>query len=52
MDTEIAIKILTEHNKWRRGEPPYDKMGEPYPHTPNKLGKAIDHAITIMMMED
>ena len=52
MTIHEAITIATEHNKWRRGEAPYDgpKDGEafypvPLPHSPEKVGKAIETLI-------
>lgn len=46
MDKTEAIKILTEHNKWRRAVKPYDKVGVTPPYTPADIGKAIDFAIS------
>jgi hypothetical protein len=43
-----AIAILTEHNLWRRGLPPYDEAGAPLPYTTRQLSKAIDVAIKTM----
>lgn len=54
MDNKKAITILSEMQKWRRAEPPYDYDGEdPHkyrgiPYTPKEFGEAIDHAINIL----
>jgi hypothetical protein len=45
MTLDDCIKTLTEHNKWRRGEPPYDAMGVDLPCTPMQLGQAIEYAM-------
>jgi len=45
MTLDECIATLTEHNKWRRGEAPYDAMGIDSPCTPMRLGKAIEYAI-------
>lgn len=48
MNLAKAMDILTEHNKWRRGEPPYDTI-PPVDHaTPKEIGEAIDVAIEEM----
>ena len=45
MTLDECITILTEHNKWRRGEPPYDAPRQ-YPYqTATEVGQAIDYAI-------
>lgn len=41
MNKNEVIKILTEHNKWRRG-------GNNMPHSPEIIGKAIDTAIEML----
>ena len=41
MTKQQAIKVLAEHNKWRRG-------GEGPASDPLKLGKAIDTAIRLL----
>lgn len=41
MTLDECIKILTEHNKWRRGEIQMEVVLD----YPSKLGKAIDYAI-------
>lgn len=41
MTLDECITILTEHNKWRRGETVLE-IGVDYP---SKLGEAIDYAI-------
>lgn len=50
-----AITILTEFNKWRRGEHPYDgETPETYrgcPYLPKEIGEAIDVAIERMNNE-
>lgn len=46
-----ALKILTEMQKWRRAQHPYDYDGDNptkyrgIPYTPEQFGKAIDVAI-------
>lgn len=46
MNIETCITILTEHNKWRRGEPPYDDVVPvEQPYTVVALGLAIDFAV-------
>ena len=40
---EYVIEVLTEHNKWRRAETPYEKM-EDIPNTSEELGIAINDA--------
>ena len=42
MTKEQAITILKEHNKWRRGTPPYDVVGNRQPYSPKDIGLAID----------
>lgn len=37
-------EMLREHNKWRRGEPPYDKAGVLPPFEPKELGVLIEEA--------
>lgn len=41
MNNTEVIKILTEHNQWRRG-------GDNIPHNPETIGKAIDAAIELL----
>lgn len=48
MKTDEAIKILEQHQLWRKGEPPYGQGGEGMPHTPVELGAALTHAIDCM----
>lgn len=49
MTNEEAIEILTKHNAWRRGEPPYhEEVPHPIPVKPSELGLAIDIAIQVM----
>jgi hypothetical protein len=42
MKIEQAITILKEHNKWRRGTPPYDEVGNRQPYSAKDIGLAID----------
>lgn len=42
MIIENAITILREHNKWRRGTPPYDEVGNKQPYSAKDIGLAID----------
>ena len=51
MNIDQAINILTEHNKWRRGQPPYEFGGEQSAHTPKQIGEAIDFAVDVMARE-
>jgi len=50
MTLKTAVKIVEDHQKWRRGEPPYDdypyKKDEPK-YTPKELGIAIDCLLSI-----
>lgn len=39
-----ATKILTEMQKWRRSQPPYEGSNT-MPYTPKQYGEAIDTAI-------
>jgi len=48
MDARDAIRILSEFNRWRRGEPPYDKPGAPFTNTPAEIGEAIDVAVGLL----
>lgn len=45
--TEVA-DILTEHNKWRRGQGEYAEAGAKCNITPKELGTAIDRAVEIL----
>jgi hypothetical protein len=45
MNHKDAIHILTEHNKWRRGQAPYDGLCPEYNFKPREIGEAIDYAI-------
>lgn len=45
--SEVA-DILTEHNKWRRGEGEYADAGAKCNITPKELGIAIDRAVEIL----
>lgn len=52
MTEKLALKVLTEMNKWRRGEPPYDDVSperyEAMPYEPSQFGEAIDVAIEVL----
>lgn len=48
MDARAAIRILSEFNRWRRGEPPYDEPGAPFTNTPAEIGEAIDVAVRLL----
>lgn len=57
MKVEEAIKVLTEFNKWRRGEPPYDWNEDPslmieFPFDVKEVGEAIDEAINMLKHPD
>ena len=47
-----AINILTEMQKWRRAQPPYDgntpETHKEMPYSPKTIGHAIDFAIGFM----
>jgi hypothetical protein len=45
MNLDDCITILTEHNLWRRGLPPYENGGEKTSYTVKQLGEAIDYAV-------
>lgn len=45
MTIDECIKILTEHNKWRRGIEPYDDSRKEFPFGVKAVGEAIDYAI-------
>ena len=52
-----AIKVLTDFNKWRRGEPPYDWNEDPslmieFPFDVKEVGEAIDEAINMLKHVD
>lgn len=47
-DTMAAIRILSEFNRWRRGEPPYDEPGTPFTSTQAEIGEAIDVAVVLL----
>lgn len=52
MTTQESITILTEINKWRREQPPYNTYEvSKMPYTPKEFGEAIDTAIKIMRNE-
>lgn len=44
---EIA-KQLQEHQKWRRGVPPYEYGGYNMPFRPHELGAIIDRAVELL----
>lgn len=52
MKLEDAIKVLTEMQKWRRAQPPYDgdtpETHKEMPYTATTFGFAIDFAIGFM----
>ncbi len=48
MTLSDCITILTEHNKWRRGLPPYENGGEKTSYSVKELGQAIDYAISTL----
>ena len=48
MDKAKAIKVLTEHNRWRRGESEYSGIGAGFPYSAKEIGEAIDIAISEM----
>lgn len=47
MNRDQIINILTEHNKWRRGDGKYNRTGS-NPHPPNVIGAAVDGAIGLL----
>lgn len=47
MSPHEAAKVLTEHNRYRRGQAPYEASGEPL-HAPAVIGEAIDTAIAFI----
>lgn len=52
MKLKDAIKILTEMQKWRRAQPPYDgdtpETHKKMPYSAETFGHAIDFAIGFM----
>lgn len=52
MKLDDAIKILTEMQKWRRAQPPYDgdtiERYKGMPYSAETFGHAIDFAISFM----
>jgi len=52
MKLDDAINILTEMQKWRRAQPPYDgdtpKTHKEMPYSAKTFGHAIDFAIGFM----
>jgi hypothetical protein len=56
MKLELAVEILKEFNKWRRGEDAYGWYEEPeknsqLPYTPAQIGVAIDTITTHVKQE-
>jgi hypothetical protein len=48
MTLKTAVKIVEEHQKWRRGHAPYDgDIPAQMPHTPKEIGIAIDCLLSI-----
>jgi hypothetical protein len=45
MTIEKAIEVLTEMNKWRKLEPPYEDEASEMPFASKTFGDAIDVAI-------
>jgi hypothetical protein len=45
MKLDEVIHILTEHNMWRRGKPPYDGLPDGSEPKPKEVGEAIDFAV-------
>lgn len=55
MKFKTAYKILSEHQKWRRGEGKYECSEDTakrveMPYTPKKLGVAIDTALEALVL--
>ena len=48
MSAAEVAKQLQEHQKWRRGEPPYEYGGYNMPFRPHELGAIIDRAVEIL----
>lgn len=53
MSIEEVVHILTEFNKWRRSEPPYEWNEDPamqkeLPYSPKDIGLAIDEAVVML----
>jgi len=44
MTNSKALEIMIDHQKWRRGEAPYDKFPKRMRYTPKELGVALDVA--------
>lgn len=51
MKAKEALTILTEIQKWRRAEPPYNEPNT-MPFTPEQYGKALDVAINKLKEDD
>ena len=51
MTLQEALEILKAHQKWRRGEPPYE-IGGSMPVGPTRLGQAIDVIIKALDQTD
>ena len=57
MKVEELIKVLTEFNKWRRGEPPYEWNDDPakqmeLQYSAKEIGVVIDEAINMLKHAD
>ena len=48
MSAAEVAKQLQEHQKWRRGEPPYEYGGYNMPLRPHELGAIIDRAVELL----
>ena len=48
MSAAEVAKQLQEHQKWRRGEPPYEYGGYNMPFRPHELGAIIDRAVELL----
>lgn len=51
MKKEQVIEILTEMQKWRRSEHPYEEQNS-IPYTPKQYGEAIDFALDELLKGD
>lgn len=48
MTRKEAKEILIDHNKWRRAQGQYDKVGAQPLYTAKEVGEAIDYAIKVL----
>ena len=48
MSAAEVAKQLQEHQKWRRGEPPYEYGGYNMPFRPHELCAIIDRAVELL----